>query len=190
MSFRELLQTKAEQISTRCVEVGLTRPIIRVVSDYAVDLYWSYEGKKHTLSINWSPKRQQWTPVSKTDWVQREIMPVIAPLLNSPVAGSTPTPPQVKGLVAAEPPLQLYFADAYDGLKRLEPFAQDNIDCAIICHRAKEAINLILDDPACIHLNRAALIAKRNEPDRSNFFGAKEYFTQCLTLCNISSMLS
>ncbi len=188
MSNRELLQTKAEQISAHCVEVGLPQPIIRVVSDYAVDLNWSHEGKKHTLSISWSPKRQQWTPVPKTDWLQREVMPVIATLLNSSVAHpvqSTISQVTVKGLAEAKNLLQLYFTDACDGLKQLEPFAQDNIDCTIICHRAKEAIDQILDDPAYIHLERAALIAKRNEPDRSDFLGAKEYLTQCLTLCNM-----
>jgi len=188
MSNQELLQTKAEQICACCAEVGLPQPVVRIVSDYAVNLIWHHEGKNHTLSLNWSPNHQKWTPVPNTDWLKQEVMPAIASMLGASTAQPVfpiRTQQKTAELTETEHLLQLYFADACDSLKRLEPFAQDNVDCRIVCRRAREALERILDDPACTHLDRVALLSLCSRPDRSDFSGAKEYLTQCLTLCNI-----
>jgi|GEM_PF-1511541 hypothetical protein len=188
MSNQELLQTKAEQISACCAEVGLAQPVIRIVSEYAVNLIWHHEGQNHTLSLSWSPNRQKWTPVPNTDWLKQEVMPAIASIVGVSTSRTvlpTKTQKKVTEDTATEHLLRLYFADARDSLKQLEPFAQDNVDCRIVCRRAKEALERILDDPACTHLDRVALLSLCSRPDRSDFSGAKEYLTQCLTLCNI-----
>ena len=184
MSSRELLGEKARQISESCKNANLPEPQIRITTDNSVDLTWQYEGTRHTLSLYYSSKNKRWTPQPKTEWLKQMVSPVIMALfepqtLSQPsLAIASPTLP-VKGLT-----LQTYFAEALACVALLEPYAHENVDCSIICRKAKEAVQALLNESVFSNLDYSALKDMLVQPDVTGFSVAKEFLTRCMTLCN------
>ena len=85
---------------------------------------------------------------------------------------------------------QVYFKDALTCLSLLAPFSHDNIDFSAICDRTREAVKRVLSDPTFSHIDQAMLQVAIDTPNKSDFSGAKEYLTQCLTLCNINNAVN
>lgn len=193
MSNQELLREKANLVCERCASAGLPQPFPHITSDFAVNFTWWFEGRTHTLSLYYKQKHQSWTLVSNTDWLVNAVEPAIRPLFGQQQSKRFPSQAQEAtkpDRTEQAPELQAYFAHALTCLSLLEPFANDNIDFSIICQRTRESVRMILSDPTPSHLDRTALSALLDTPDTTNFSGAKEYLTQCLTLCHINNAAS
>lgn len=193
MSNQELLREKADLVCERCTSTGLPRPFIRIASDFAVNFIWGHEGRTHTLSLYYNQKHHSWKLVSNTDWLRSVVEPVIQPLFGQKQSRIIPS--QAQALVKPDwteeaPRLQEYFAHAFTCLSLLEPFANDNIDFSIICQRTREAVKTVLRDPTLPQLDHQALSEALEMPDSTYFYEAKEYLSQCLTLCNINNAVN
>lgn len=194
MSHQELLRAKALEICERCADADLPVPSYSIKTDYQVNFVWHLEGK-HTLALYYKSSPQRWTLLPNTDWLKNVVLPVIAPLCEqvgqAPIKAPSSAPPGSSLPAPASLPveqIQAYFAEALSCLSLLAPFTSDNVDCSILCQRTREALRHILADPACSHLDQAALNAAITIPDSVNFYTAKEYLTRCLTLCNINAL--
>ncbi len=193
MSNQELLREKAELVCERCTSADLPQPLFRIASDFAVNFTWMLEGSTHTLSLYHNQKHQSWKSISNTDWLRNVVEPVIQPLFEQQQSRMIPTQTQA----IAKPDrtertsrLQAYFADAFTCLSLLEPFANDNIDFSIICHRTREAVKMVLTDPIRSQLDHQALSEALEMPDTTHFSEAKEYLIRCLTLCHINNAVN
>ena len=190
MSYQELLQKKAIQVCERCASAGVPQPLYYFASEYSINFSWQHEGKKHTLALYYNTKQQSWKPVANTAWLKQVIVPVIQPLFGQHSTKATPSLTETSPAPTQEHRVQAYFADALACLSLLTPFANDNIDFSIICQRTRESVQMVLNDPIFSHLNRAALSVALDTPDTSDFHQAKEYLSQCLTLCNINNAVN
>lgn len=190
MSYQELLREKAVQVCERCAAAGIPQPLYHFASEYSVNFSWQHEGKKHTLALYYNTKQQSWKPVANTEWLKQVIVPVIQPLFGQHSTKTTLSLTETSPAPTQEHRVQAYFADALACLSLLTPFANDNIDFSIICQRTRESVRMILSDPTLSHFDRTALSALLDTPDTTNFSGAKEYLTQCLTLCHINNAAS
>jgi len=182
MSNYELLREKAIQVCERCKTNGLPQPQFSVVSDYSVNLKWHNEGTIHTLAIAYSPKRQRWTLSPNSDWLKN----VVCPLIQAVIDSHRSEPSSLSETSAAFDPHN-YFIQAQESLNILEPYANENVDCSIICELTRAAVNAVLRDLASLSLDQPALLAVIGMPNTTNFFAAKEYFTRCLNLCTRNS---
>ena len=190
MSNEEILRAKAIQLCERCASAGLPQPLYRIVSDYSIDFTFWYEGRSQTLSLYYKPKNQQWTAVPKTDWLRRVVAPVIQPIFEHSSAGLSALPAIESAGPVRAVAREAYFAEALTCLSLLEPFADDNIDFSIICQRTRESVRNILNDSTFSQLDHAALSEALAKPNTPNFWDAKEYLIQCLTLCHISNVVN
>jgi hypothetical protein len=182
MSNYDLLKGKAIQICERCKANGLTQPQFSVVSEYRVNFIWLKEGKRHTLSLDYKPSRQRWTLTSNSDWLKSVICPLIQPLVDVPPS-PIPSLSETHALKVQNVEPRQYFTQAQESVHILEPYANENVDCSIICELTKVAARAALSDVANISLNRPALMTAIDKPNSPDFFVAKEYFITCLTLC-------
>ncbi len=187
MSYQELLREKAAQVCAQCTTTGISQPLYRIASEYSVNFSWQHEGKNHTLALYYNVKLQSWKPVAHTEWLKQAILPVLEPLFGYPVPQASPTPMETSLAPTQGQRLQAYFANALKCIELLAPFAHDNIDFSIICQQTRKAIQMVLNDPAFSYLNCTALLSFLDVPDTSDFYQAKEYFSRCLTLCNINT---
>jgi len=203
VNYQELLREKAIQVCERCASAGLSQPLYHIASVYSVNFSWQFEGKKHTLALYYKAKEQSWTSVPNSTWLRQVVLPMLQPLFEQ---GSIKEGPSSLGRLvdpvhepasqahfrdpAQELTLQTYFVDALACLSLLEPFASDNIDFSIIYQRTKASVKMILNNLALSDLNRTALSTVLDIPDTTDFYQAKEYLTQCLTLCNINNAVS
>jgi len=178
----DLLREKAIQLCDYCRTVGLPRPQCKIVSEYAVNFIWRNEGTRHVLSLYYKSDHQRWTPHPNTDWLKKVIYPQLQPFFEQVQVSS---PLEVASSIANKDALRMYFAEALDCLSRLELFAHENINFSIICQLTKEAIKTILRD-GFSYLDCESLTAMAEIPCSPSFSAAKEYLSQCLTLCHIN----
>ncbi len=190
MSYQELLREKAIEVCERCTSAEVPQPLYHIASEYSVNFSWQHEGKNHTLALYYNAKQQSWKLVANTDWMKQVIVPVIQPLFGQQSTKATPSLTEISPAPTRENIVQAYFADALACLSLLAPFANDNIDFSIICQRTKESVRMVLNDPALTDFDRDALSAALDVPNTINFIEAKEYFTRCLTLCNINNAVN
>ena len=192
MSNQELLREKALLIINHCAAIGLPIPQYQIVSEYAVNFLWHYEGRKHVLSLYYKANPQRWTFTANTDWGKQVIIPSVQSLLEQEQTANHSQPPsQSTNTQNARPlTLQAYFSDAIASLTLLTPFAHDNIDFSIICEQTRQAVRGILNDADFASLSREALLTAIERPNSTNFLEAKEYLTQCLTLCNMNNVIN
>lgn len=193
MSYQDLLRAKALEICEECATKGLPQPRFALIEQsYLINFTWFHEGKKQILSLYYKPTCRSWTLSPKSDWLKRVITPAIESLCLSPAVDITATSTSSAGNLSGSPSasVQAYFADALSCLDLLRPFAVDNVDCSIICQLTRRAVECILSDPVCSSLNRADLVVCIGLPDATDFFLAKEYLKQCLTLCHISNVVN
>lgn len=192
MGNQELLREKALLIINHCAAVNLPIPQYQVLSEYAVNFLWYYEGKKHILSLYYKPNLQCWKLNANTAWGKQVIMPSVQPLFEE-VQAAKPLqqPSQFTNKQFTKPSTpEAHFSDALASLALLTPFAHDNIDFSIICEQTRYAISKTLNDPTFASLNREALLTAIEHPNSTNFLEAKEYLIRCLTLCHISNVVN
>lgn len=190
MSNQELFRAKAQEICNHCTIKGLPQPFYLIKEqNYLINFTWQYEGKKHVLALYYKPTRQSWTLTAYNDlWLQTVIIPVLEPLCSSSARSPVPeaASSSLEASFSSANRTQAYFEGALACLTLLNPFATDNVDCSIICQLTRKAVEYILLDPACSYLDQAALAAVVDVPVSTQFFTAKEYLNQCLTLCHIN----
>lgn len=190
-SNREILLAVMRQVREICVANQLPPPLSRISNEYAVNFDWQIKGKKEALQLSYSPKRNQFTPTSNSDWIRNTVWPLLQPLLASIELNSTTSKkPQVvkKSDDQIFDPLQLasYFVSAVAALKILEPLSQDNVNFGIICERTKQAVSAVLADSASKNLDAKALTSQLEKPVQIDFNSAKEYLEECLSLCQLT----
>jgi hypothetical protein len=117
-------------------------------------------------------------------------MPIVEPLCSSSVSPLVAEAAPYNSVSAPSDSIQIYFEEALACLEVLRPFADDNVDCSIICRFTRKAVEYILLDPTCSHLDQTALTAVVDLPMSTKFFDAKEYLNRCLTLCHISNVVN
>ena len=179
---QQILMEKAREIRIYLAADGLVG--VYHIINYGINLEIRHDGKKHVLMIAYSPKKQQWSARSDSNWVKTAIIPKIGPLLGnerSQVQHSKQVAEQITNVLLETP----FFAEANKCLLRLEPFADENIDCSIIYECTKRGLWLVLNDSQYAHLDRSTLEELLEYPVQPDFFTAKEYLLQCQTLCYI-----
>jgi len=50
--------------------------------DYGINFTLQYNGKKHILTLSYSPNKNRWTTHSGSDWVKSTVIPIVQSLLN------------------------------------------------------------------------------------------------------------
>ena len=178
---KHILEKKAAEVSEYLTSKGFSFSYGLI--DYGINFKLQYGGSIHTLTLWYKASKRRWTAQSPNEWVKDVVIPLIQPFLG----GTPPSISKQKANIGSNEQqvssAEVYFAEARECLRMLEPFARENIDFSVICDFAQRGVQLALNDPRCPPLDRQALEKVLVQPHQSDFQAAKEYLQKCLTLC-------
>ncbi len=183
---KEKLEEKTIEVSRYLKSVGYLHTY-RLIG-YGINFSLLNAGSEHTLTLSYSPKKKRWTPYSVNEWVIDVVIPLVQPLLGGTAASAkkqetnTITPENMHEAFSPKK----HFVEALACLNVLTPFQEENIDFSIICDFAQRGIRLVLSDHKCVHLDRSSLLEVLGQPSQSDYYDAKEYLNQCLTVCCVT----
>lgn len=190
-TIQKLLREKAREIQNYLMEQKY-QCSAKLIS-YGINFTIYLAGRYATFTLYYKPAKARWTSYTQDEWAQSEILPRIDKLLGQRSA----TKPNDIASHITEPTENtqssinavFHFKAALECFNMLEPFAEEYIDFSIICEQAKHSIKQFIADSRFKHLNKPALQAMLTIPPSSDFTAAKEYLSQCLTLCQIQMPL-
>jgi hypothetical protein len=143
-------------------------------------------GREAKFTLYYKPTKGLWSFYSVDEWAKSEVQPRLTPLLVRPSIGiSKPLSALEVEHNRSSPGPALYFEAALECFHLLQPFAAEYIDFSIIYEQTKIGVKGILADERYTHFNRQALKSALVIPSACDFISAKEYLSQCLTLCKI-----
>jgi hypothetical protein len=186
---QEILQNKALEIEQHLTasDYSCRYTLIQNGINFTVFLV----GRDAKFTIYYKPTKDIWSFYSVDEWANSEIQPrlkILPGLQTTRVFKKNSCIEQVERQGSISGP-SLYFEPALECFHLLQPFAAEYIDFSIICEQTRIGIKSILDDPRYTHFDQRALQAALVTPSSFDFTNAKEYLTQCLTLCNIQIQL-
>lgn len=186
---QEILQNKAREIERYLTssDYHCTYSLIQNGINFMISLV----GREARFTLYYKPTKGTWNFYSVDEWTKSEIQPKLNLMLGLQAS-------EVSKHISSHEPVvhkeshsgpSLYFEAALECFRLLQPFAEEYIDFSIIYEQAKMSIKGILDDPRYAYFNRQALQSILVVPSSYDFTGAKEYLSQCLTLCQIQIQL-
>src|SRR3954454_19799878 len=150
------LEEKAIEVCKQLTSMSILHTY-RLV-DYGINFTLQYNGKKHILTLSYSPNKNRWTPHSGSDWVKSTVIPIVQSLLNGEATSTKQRKANATAHTHGAFSGEVYFAEALECLSILEPFAEEYIDFSIICDFAQRGVQLMLKEPRCAYLDRISLL--------------------------------